>query len=1015
MRDSNGGELVEVVHAGIPGRARLRVAGLHHSPGLQGRLERDLAPLHGLGRIEASTATGNLLVHYNAKVVSLHAVAACVAAVVRGDILVQEEDAGLGQHDAPDWHIRSTADAAAALDTSANTGLSAAAADDRLARVGANCIEQVPRRTGLEILREQFQSLPVGLLAGAAVLSVATGGFFEAAAILAVVGLNGIIGYGVESRSERTISSLAAAGHQTTWVVRDGTAGEIGLEAVVPGDLISLRRGTLVPADARIISAQDLTIGEALLTGESLPVSKMADPLPRRAVPLADRVNMVYRGTVVTGGSGMAVVTATGPHTEMGRIQRLLGEAASPETPMQCDLGQIGRQLVWISLGVCGVVFGIGVLRGFAVLQMFRSAISLAVAAVPEGLPAIATTTLALGVEEMRRRDVLVRRLDAVETLASVQVICFDKTGTLTLNRMTVVVIATGRGERPLRVGPGGTLLDDSSRAGGSPMDEAFARLLQIGILCSETQIEEAAVGRPALNGSATENALVQLALDLGVDAAGMRGGCPRLSIRHRTEAYRFMVTTHRQPGEQEILVAVKGSPTEVLGRCAWWLDGGQQRALTASDRAAIEQANVALAGEALRVLGFAYKCASEEEAGVQATATEGLTWIGLAAMADPVRPGIASLMRILQEAGIHSLIMTGDQAQTARAVAGQLGLNGTAEVGVLDAADLNGMSDEQLGAVAQRVHVLARVSPVQKLRVIRALQQAGVVVAMIGDGINDSPALKAANVGVAMGSEGTNAAREVADVVLQTDDLTALSRAVAYGRSTYTNVRQSIRYLLGSNFSEVGVMLTATAAGFSEPLTVPQLLWINLVTDVLPALGLALESPAPDLMQRPPRSPDNGVLGGADLTRVAAEGGVITAGGLLACGWGVLRYGVSAEARTMTFGSLVTAQLLHALNCRSAELAGVSGHPSNRALTGALAASFALQVGGMLVPGLRKFLGIAPLSLLDTGIMLGAGVLPFFANRALQTTRTGPHSRGDRRTPMCGITESRLPEARST
>ena len=555
------------MHTSVPGRLRLHIAGLRRSSSLQTTLERGLEGLPGIDAATASTGTGTLLVYFDPAAVSADHIMDLAAALVRGEICPRRSGIpGQGFAARPTGTSAVRRIRAAELGTSAQAGLSAAAAGERLAREGPNRLEQPPLRSNLEILLEQFRSLPVGLLAGAAVLSIVSGGAFESRGNSAVVALNGVIGYGVESRSERTISSLATTGDRTASVVRDGVPTEIGLEAVVPGDVITLRRGTLVPADARVIAAHDLTVSEAMLTGESFPVAKAANPLPRQAAPLGDRMNMVYRGTVVTGGSGAAIAVATGPHTEVGRIQRLLGEATTPETPMQRDLAAIGRQLVWLSLGVCGLVFSVGVLRGFAVLQMFRSAISLAVAAVPEGLPAIATTTLALGIEEMRRRDVLVRRLDAVETLASVRVICFDKTGTLTLNRMSVAAIACGRGERMLRIGFGGTILDEDYGTAARPLNDGFARLLQIAILCSETQIEIDASGRTTLNGSATENALVQLALDLGFDALALRQDCPKLSMQYRTETYRFMVTTHRQARQSEVLVAIKGSPAEVLG-----------------------------------------------------------------------------------------------------------------------------------------------------------------------------------------------------------------------------------------------------------------------------------------------------------------------------------------------------------------------------------------------------------------------------------------------------------------
>ena len=767
-------------------------------------------------------------------------------------------------------------------------------------------------------------------------------------------------------------------------------------KAVVPGDLIELLPGTVVPADARVLSARDLRVGEAMLTGESLPVAKWAEPVGR-ATPLADRASMVFRGTAVTGGSGTAVVVATGGRTEMGRIQRLVGDAGRPLTPMQRQLDHLGRQLVWASLAACAAVMSVGTLRGIALFQVVRSGISLAVAAIPEGLPMVATTTLALGIEDMRKRGVLVRRLDAVESLASVGVVCFDKTGTLTLNQMRVTEV--GSGGRRFRTGPDGALLD----ADGQPMglggdspdpNEPLAWLLRVGVLCSDAGLEEQD-GALVPTGSATEGALVRLAMDAGLDVAALREAHPRLAVRHRTDDYRFMATAHRtasgaSPGGDDALVAVKGSPAEVLELCAWDLCCGTRKPLTAQRRAAILRANNAMAADALRVLGFAFGETSEPAMldGDDAVPVAGLTWVGLAGMADPVRPGMAALMRTLHGAGLRTVMMTGDQVPTARAVARQLGLAGDGAVEVFDVADIERLSGRELAAVARRAHVFARVSPAQKLLLVRALQAAGERVAMTGDGINDSPALKAADVGVAMGGTASSeAAREVADVVLQTDDLATLAVAVERGRTTYVNVRKSIRYMLATNLSEVVVVLGATLAGFAEPLTAMQLLWINLVGDILPGLGLAFEPPEPGVMQRAPNATDGEIIERRELSRLGVQGGTIAAGSLAALGWGTLRHGAGPEARTMAFGSLVTAQLLHALTARSDER-GPGALPPNRPLTGLLLASVALQAVGLLVPGVRGVLGVVPLGPLDLAMTAAAGVLPYAANEALKTAR---------------------------
>jgi Ca2+-transporting ATPase len=963
LEDASG-DCVRPIHTSVAGRARLAVHGLYRSPWLGTLLERGLSVLPGVRAASANILTGNVLVLFELTL-PLNDIVERMVALLRGEILLFEQD--------PDaanvaWHTKSATETAGAFGSSMADGLSTPAAQERLAQIGANVLLPPSVRASFDILIDQFQNLPFGLLAVAAAISFVSGGALEATAILAVVALNGAIGYGVESRSEQTIRSLGQEGQRTAQVVRDGVPAELALEALVPGDLLILRRGTVVPADARIVTAHDLTLSEAMLTGESQPVTKSAVWLPDRGAPLGDRVNMVYRGTIVTGGGGAAIAVATGQRTEMGRIQRLVAAATTPETSTQRQLGEIGRYLVWFSLSVCGAVFGIGVLRGFALQQMFRSSVFLAVAAIPEGLPAVAATTLALGVEEMRRHDVVVRRLDAIETLAAVRVICFDKTGTLTLNRMTVAAVACGAGERPPR------------------QDENLTWLLRIGVLCSETEVDSRADASLALDGSATENALVQEAIDAGLDVNALRREYPRLSIRHRTEKYRYMITTHSGARDGGRLVAVKGSPAEVLERCAWWLQDGERRELTAETRAAIERANAGMAEEALRVLGFAFRQGDWPETEAEDAAVD-LTWVGLAGLADPVRPAIQELMGTLHRAGIHTLVMTGDAVLTARAVARRLGLSGDGDIGVLDAGALDRMTPDELAEAAQRAHILARVSPAQKLQTIQALQRASVVVAMIGDGINDSPALKAADVGIAMGREGADAAREMADVVLQTDDLMALVHAIERGRATYANVRRSIRYLLGTNLSEVAVVLAGTAAGF-EPLSVAQLLWINLVSDVLPALGLALEPPAPGLMQAPPRPAHDPILRGQDFRDLAVEGGVIATGALVACGWGALRYGASAQTRSMTFASLVTAQLLHALTCRPRGQAGDGKPPPNWALTGILGVSFAVQLAALLAPGIRDVLGVGPMAPLDAAITLSAGTLPYMVNRMLNAGR---------------------------
>ncbi len=933
------GARVRLVHA-LPGRLRLAVRGLRRTPSMRERLERGLREQAGVGGAWASDETGTVLVFHD-------------KALSRGFVLARAEALAAGEAANPeplsDWHAE-PADAALVGMRSAASGLASAEARRRLHVSGPNLLPRALPRGSLAVLGDQFRTLPTLLLAAAAALSVFTGGIAEAVAIGAVLGLNGTIGFTVESRAERTIRALGGP-EGSAQVLRDGRQVAMPLAKVVPGDVLVLSRDHAVPADARILRAQDLSVNEAMLTGESLPVAKSAAPVARDAA-LADRDSMVWRGTAVMGGSGAAVAVATGRRTEIGRIHALLGDAAAPPTAMQVELDRLGRQFVWASLAACGAVFGIGALRGLALMGLLRSSISLGIAAIPEGLPTVATTTLARGVEAARREGVLVRRLDAVETLGSVDVACFDKTGTLTANRMQVGAVAAA----------GRVLGADEIAGAGS--DPVLGRLVEVGVLCSQTTLDPD-------EGSATELALIALARRVGADPRAIRRTAPRVSIRHRSEAGRFMATAHLREGG--VLLAVKGSPPDVLALCETEQMAEGAVPLSPERREAIARANSDMAADGLRVLGFGFR----EGADAGTPPIGGLTWLGLAGLSDPVRPGAAGLMRQLQDAGVHPLVMTGDQMPTARAVAHAIGLGGPAGPLVVEGAAIEGLDELALAGLARRADVVARVSPAQKLRIVRALQAADSVVAMVGDGFNDGPALKTADVGVAMGGLGAEAAREVAGIVLPPEALETLAAAIGRGRATRANVRRATRYLLATNLSEVLVVLAGTALGSAEPLSAFQLLWINLVSDVLPGLGLACEAPAPGQMQRPPPLRHAPILGAAAWPRLAREGGGMAAGALAAGAWGAMRVGGLGQAGTMLFGSLVLGQLLHALNCRDEQA------PSNPALTGALAASFGAQGVALLVPALRRLLGLAPLGPIEVAVTLAGGIVPFLVNRA--------------------------------
>jgi Ca2+-transporting ATPase len=987
---------IRAIHTAVSGRVRFKVAPLYRAEPLKQVIETRLADRPGIREVIANPLTATVLVLFES--------GWTVAAIA---IEIEQLVGATGSNNTPApvshtvherprmalvpsrqprpartsaktdpalWHRLDVAAVLAAVHSDARTGLEVAVARERLARDGPNLLPHQAGRSALAILLGQFQSLPVMLLAASAVVSAATGGLADAAAILAVVAINAAIGFVTESQAERTIRSLTSAAPPPVHVRRAGAVQLVPTEEIVVGDVLVLSPGMPVAADARLIETHRLTLDESSLTGESLPVTKQVGRLVADHVPLADRTNMVYRGTQVTGGQALAVVVATGEATEIGRIQALLGEARPPETPMERQIERLGNQVVWIAVAVCGGVFVVGLLRGQGFLPMLRAAISLAVAAVPEGLPTVATTTLALGLRRMQRQKVLIRSLEAVETLGSVQTVCLDKTGTLTRNRMEVVAVQSGLERLAHRDGrfTGG-------RGNVNPYENAeLLTLLHVAVLCNESQVN-GAKGEYVLTGTPTENALMNMALAAGVDVVELAQRHPRVHADYRAENRLYMSTVHENGGPR--LIAVKGSPVEVLELCGFRLHDGARVPLDEEARREIIAENERMAGAALRVLGIAW---GETRNGSLAP-EDRLVWLGLVGMTDPVRDGVPTLIHRFHEAGMATVMITGDQSATAHAIGRELRLSGNDHLDILDSAHLEDLPPETLRALAERVHVFARVSPTHKLRIVQALQGAGRVVAMTGDGINDGPALKAADIGIAMGRAGTDIAREVADVVLEDDNLETLVVAVSQGRTIYNNIRKSVHFLLSTNLSEIMVMFGGVTLGFGNPLNPMQLLWINLVTDVFPALALALEPPEPDVLRRPPRDPQEPIVRTADFRRIAFEGGAITAGALAAYGYGVVRYGAGAQAGGIAFQALTFAQLLHAYSCRSDRHSVFSRErlPPNPWLRAAIGGSAALQAATLFVPGLRGLLGTAPLAPLDLLVVGGAAAAPFLVNEA--------------------------------
>ena len=846
-------------------------------------------------------------------------------------------------------------------------GLAGGEAARRLARDGANRINDIAGRSDGEILAGQFKSVPVAMLAGSGAVALASRAVADAAAIGAVLAANAGIGFFTERKAEQTVASLRKLTPGEARVLRDGEETVVSSHEVVVGDVLLLKPGTAVAADARVIEAYRLSTNEAPLTGESRQVRKQpADSLPAGAA-VGERRNMVFMGTVVSGGMGKVVVVATGERTMLGGIRRLAQDAEQPHTRLQAELDGLGRNLAVGAVALCAGVFGIGLLRGRAAGPLLRTVVSLGVAAVPEGLPTVATSLLASGIRTLQKRNVFARKLDAVENLGAVDVVCFDKTGTLTENRMRVESLVVGQTQRAV------------AEAGRVPLP---ADWLLVAALNNELEPRDGG----GLAGSATEMALVEFAREQGADVEAMRRRHPRLAVKHRSEHHPYMVTLHG-PVRGGLLLTVKGRPQEVLARCSRWHDGRRVVALTPARRRQLLEHNDELAVAGHRVLAFAVR----RQAGRQLGKTRELTWLGLVGLADPVRAGIAESIARFRAAGIRPVMLTGDQLGTAQAVARRIGLDGEQAI-----ADAGALPEDpgQLGDAVDRAAGFARTSPGMKLAIIKALQSRGHVVAMAGDGINDGPALKSADVGVAMGVSGTDFAHAMSDLVLQDDHPDGLLAAIAEGRTAYLNVKKAVRYLVATNVSELAATALCVGAGLPEPLDPLALLWTNIITDVSPAIALGLEPPEPDILERPPFPRADGFLKRGDWQRVAVDGGMITAATMAAYLYGIARYGQGPRARTLAFMTMTSSQLLYALSARSDAPLSPLGNSRVRAnpwLVRTVAISLAAQAGTVLFPPLRALLRTTPIGLADAGVVLAAAVAPTLAREAIKRIKGAP------------------------
>jgi len=829
------------------------------------------------------------------------------------------------------------------LDVTRAAGLSTKQAARLLERNGRNELAGKERESLLSRFLAQMKDPMILVLLAAALLSLVTSGgedWVEAIIILGIVVVNAVISISQENNAQKALEALRNMSAPLAKVVRDGKMVRLETALLVPGDIILLEAGDLVPADARIVECANLKADESAMTGESVPVTKQAaDALPEET-GLGDRVNMLISSTVITNGRATAVVTATGMNTEMGRIAGMLMNEGETETPLQRRMGEISRTLSFLCLCVCAVMFGVGLLHRKTIVEMFMTAVSLAVAAIPEGLPAIVTIVLALGVQRMAGRNAIIKKLPAVETLGCAGVICSDKTGTLTQNKMTVVEVWSARNAHSTET-------------------------LTVGTLCNDTVLTYEK-GKPQTAGDPTETAFVDAACAEGLDKNALERQFPRVGELPFDSERKLMSTVHPMGGKYRVMV--KGAPDVLLSRCTHVLEG-EVRPLSAARRAEILRANEMMAGRALRVLGCAYKDMDTLPRRMEETELErGLTFCGLVGMIDPPRLEVRGAVEQCYAAGIRPVMITGDHKLTAVAIAKELNIFLPGDLAATG-EDLDFMPQELLEQEIHRYAVFARVSPEHKMRIVKAWQKKGMVVAMTGDGVNDAPALKVADIGCAMGITGTDVAKGAADMILTDDNFATIVHAVEQGRGIYANIKKAIHYLLSCNIGEIVTIFAATVANFHQtPLAAVQLLWLNLVTDSLPALALGMEPVEPGVMKEKPRAASASLFDRAFSFRLAWQG--LMVGGVTLAAYLLGEYVLSdpstaaATANTMAFATLTLSQLFHAFDVRSEDRSIFSIGPlTNPAMNKAFLVGMALQLAVLLFPPLMEVFSVVALT----------------------------------------------------
>lgn len=1026
INDSIGAIVTRDMHL-IPGRLRIKVPGLKRNHTLGREFEKKLASLTGVKKVEANPSTGKALIFFNPAVMSYQAlvkaikiilnvdttptrekevislntgfeqVAATALAVSRTGVdkntnCLEVSGGNLKTQSSPHWHTMENGEVLRTLSTNMSSGLTKRDALDRLERHGPNQFASQRAPSLLSLLLEPLKDFMTRLLIGAAGVSLLVGEMADAVAIVTIVGLQAVMGAIQGYRAEKSLAALKELSAPKASVLREGVKASIPAQQLVPGDIIMLETGDKVPSDARILEAADLMVEESSLTGESVPVYKTAGLCQRSNIPLADKSNMVFMGTSVTGGRAAAVVVNTGMDTEMGRIASMLEQVENERTPLQVKLETLGKQVTTGALAVVAGIASIGLIRGRPVMEMLRTGISLAVGAIPESLPAIVTIALAFGVQRMVKKNAIVRRLPAVETLGSATVVCTDKTGTLTKNEMTVKEIYTdgiswqvsGEGYRPV----GNFLIE------GRPIKplehDSLVKALTVGVLCNNAQLRKEGSGKWVVQGDPTEGALLTASAKAGLWWEDLQERfCRSREITFDSER-KMMSVICRSPDEVAHIYT-KGAPDALLAYCNKIVRNGTVADLDLRTRNQILSISNAMAGKAFRVLALAYRPLDSEESlsinqinnfsfsvpsTIKGEMEKDMIFSGLVGMMDPPRSGVKEAISRCHRAGVKVVMITGDHENTARAIGQELNILNSGLV--ISGEKLENMSDLELAAVIDKVDICSRTSPTQKLRIVKAFKSRGCVVAMTGDGVNDAPALKEADIGLAMGRTGTDVTRESASIVLSDDNFKTIVDAIAEGRTVGDNIRKSINYVLSGNLGEVLAIFMAAVSGLPVPLVPGQILWVNLISEGFPAMALAADPPQPGIMHRQPDDSGRQILTGKLARQIMTKGLMVGATTFGIFGIALKLTGSLAKARTLAFANLVMSQVFNVFDSRrnGKEIKMGEGNKSKYLLPSAII-SAAMLLPVIYLPFLRPFFSTVPMSIYDwVAVVLTSGVI---------------------------------------